>query len=93
MIPGIETIDLQVAVERAMRRGAEAEAEGLYQRLLPAIAFIMQGLAHFVLYGKLIAAYRLGLAPSARRIPSDVPTSQGLAWARRLADDLGPLPA
>ncbi|MEQ1899199.1 MAG: dihydrodipicolinate synthase family protein [Devosia sp.] len=93
MIPGIETIDLQVAVERAMRVGNEAEAEAHYRRLLPAIAFVMQGLAHFVLYGKLIAAHRLGLAPSARRNPTDLPTPHGLAWARRLADELGPLAA
>lgn len=93
MIPGIETIDLQVAVERAMRAGNETEAEAHYQRLLPAIAFIMQGLAHFVLYGKLIAAHRLGLPPSARRNPTDLPTPHGLAWARRLADELGPLAA
>lgn len=93
MIPGTETIDLQVGVERAMRRGDEAEAETLYRKLLPTIAFAMQGLPHFLLYGKLIAALRLGIAPSERRIPSDIPTLHGLAWARRLADDLGPLPA
>ena len=93
MIPGIETVDLQVAVELAMRRGDEAAAEAHYRTLLPAIAFAMQGLAHFVLYGKLIAALRLGLAPSEQRNPSDIPTPQGLAWARRLADELGPLPA
>jgi 4-hydroxy-tetrahydrodipicolinate synthase len=93
MIPGIETIDLQVAVERAMRAGDEVEAEGLYRRLLPAVCFIMQTLSHFVLYGKLIAALRLGIAPSATRAPSDTLTSLGESWARRLAAELGPLPA
>jgi hypothetical protein len=44
-------------------------------------------------YGKLIAALRLGLAPGARRIPSDIATDQGVAWAKRLAASLGPLPA
>ena len=91
MIPGLETIDLQVAVETAMRTGDESGAEALYRRLLPAVAFAMQGLSHFVLYGKLIAALRLGLAPSTLRNPSDTPTRQGLAWAGRLARDLGPL--
>ena len=93
MIPGIETVDLQVAVANAMIKGDEALAETLYRRLLPTVTFIMQGLAHFVLYGKLIAAHRLGLLPSALRNPSDSPTSHGLAWARRLASDLGPLGA
>ena len=91
MIPGIDTVDLQVAVERAMRLGDEAGAEALYRRLLPTVAFIMQGVAHFVLYGKIIAALRLGLPPSHLRQPSEPPTPHGLAWARRLAADLGPL--
>ncbi len=93
MIPGTETIDLQVGIERAMRAGDEALADQLYRKLLPAIAFAMQGLGTFLLYGKLIAAARLGLAPSANRIPSDIATAHGLAWAHRYAAELGPLPA
>ena len=92
MIPGIEAIDLQVAIERAMRAGDEEGAEALYRRLLPCVTFAMQGLPHLVLYGKIIAAHRLGLEPSAGRIPCDTATPQGLAWAARLARDLGPLP-
>jgi 2-keto-3-deoxy-L-arabinonate dehydratase len=92
MIPGIETIDLQIGVERAMRAGDEAGAEALYARLLPAVSFMMQGLAHFLLYGKLVAAHRLGLAPSTNRIPTDLASPEGLSWAHRFAADLGPLP-
>ena len=91
MIPGIETIDLQVAVETAMRAGDEATAEALYRKMLPAIAFCMQGLGPFTLYAKLIAALRLGLPPSHSRNPSDTATPRGLQWAHRLAADLGPL--
>ena len=93
MIPGTETIDLQVGIERAMRAGDGALAAELYRKLLPAIAFAMQGLNTFLLYGKLIAALRLGLAPSENRIPSDTVTPTGLAWAERFAAELGPLPA
>ena len=93
MIPGTETIDLQVGIERAFRAGDDATAEALYRKLLPAIAFAMQGLGTFLLYGKLIAAHRLGLTPSANRIPSDTATPTGLAWAERYAAELGPLPA
>ena len=93
MIPGTETIDLQVAIERAMRAGDEIKAEQLYRKLLPLVAFIMQGLGNFLLYGKLIAAHRLGIAPSRNRIPSDTATSTGRAWAERYAAELGPLPA
>jgi 4-hydroxy-tetrahydrodipicolinate synthase len=93
MIPGTETVDLQVGIERAMRAGDSSRAEELYRRLLPAIAFAMQGLGAFLLYGKLIAALRLGLAPSENRIPSDTATATGIAWAQRFAAELGPLPA
>ena len=92
MIPGIETIDLQVGIERAMRERDEAKAEELYRRILPALTFAMQGLAQFVLYGKLMAAHRLGLAPSHDRVPADIASPHGLAWARRYATELGPLP-
>jgi 4-hydroxy-tetrahydrodipicolinate synthase len=93
MIPGLETIDLQVAIERAMRAGDEPAAEALYRRLLPTVCFIMQGIAHLNLYGKLIAALRLGIAPSSNRSPSDIATPHGTAWAERFAAELGPLPA
>jgi len=93
MIPGTETIDLQISIERAMRDGKENLAEELYRKLLPAVAFMMQGLSTFLLYGKLIAAYRLGIVPSQNRIPSDTATPTGLAWAKRFAAELGPLPA
>jgi len=92
MIPGIETIDLQVAIERAMRAGDEARAEALYRDMLPTLVFAMQGVAAFVCYGKLIAALRLGIDPGTPRLPGEVATEQGLAWARRLAGALGPLP-
>jgi 2-keto-3-deoxy-L-arabinonate dehydratase len=92
MIPGIETIDRQVAIERAMRAGDEAAAEAMYREILPALVFAMAGIEHFVLYGKWLAALRLGLAPSGRRVPSDTPDPRGLAWIARFARDLGPLP-
>ena len=93
MIPGTETIDLQVGVERAMRAGNESLADELYRKLLPLVAFMMQGLSTFLLYGKLIAAERLGIDPSHDRIPHETATPTGLAWARRYAAELGPLPA
>lgn len=92
MIPGVETIDLQVQIERAMRAGNEAEAEALYRLLLPVIAFAMQGLGTFLCYGKLVAALRLGLPESRYRAPADRPTEAGRAWAARYATELGPLP-
>lgn len=92
MIPGVETIDAQVRIMAAMARGDEAEAEAEYRRILPALAFAMQSLATFTLYGKRIAARRLGIEPSEARAPADRPTAAGLAWADRYAAELGPLP-
>lgn len=92
MIPGIETIDRQVAIERLMRAGDEAAAEALYREILPAIVFVMAGIEHFVLYGKWLAALRLDLPPSGRRLPSDTPDPRGAAWIARFAETLGPLP-
>ena len=92
MIPGIETVDLQVRVEKAMRAGAEEQAEEIYKTFLPTINFIMQGLPQFLLYGKLIAALRLGIDQSNNRIPSDTINERGLAWAQRYVNQLGPLP-
>lgn len=93
MIPGIETIDRQVAIERAMRAGDEAAAEQLYREILPALVFAMQGIEHFVLYGKQLAALRLGIAPSGRRIPSDAHSALGKAIVARFASELGPFVA
>lgn len=91
MIPGVESIDLQVAIGHAMRAGNEAGAEAMYRRILPYLSFAMQGLAQFMLYGKLIAAYRLGIEPSADRVPCDVASVQGRQWAKRFAEELGQL--
>ena len=91
MIPGTETVDLQTRIETAMRNGDDAEAEALYRKLLPALVFAMQGIEHFLLHAKLLAAKRLGLRPSGQRIPSDTLTRRGEEWVTRLAAELGPL--
>lgn len=92
MIPGMETIDRQVAIERLMRAADEAAAEALYRDILPALVFAMQGIEHLVLYGKQLAALRLGIPQSGRRIPSDLLHPLGEAAVARFAAELGPLP-
>ena len=56
-------------------------------------AVALQPLNNFLLYGKLIAADRLGLAPSGNRIPCEIATPNGIAWAKRFAAEPGRLPA
>lgn len=92
MIPGIETIDLQVAIAKAMREGQHQQAEAMYRDVLPALTFIMQGIAHFVAYGKRLAAARMDIEPGGARLPSAPINARGLAWVDRLAKQLGPLP-
>lgn len=92
MIPGIETVDHQVAIARAATAGDWAAADARYAAVLPVLTYIMQGLVSFLTYGKLIAARRLGIDPGPARLPAEPATPHGLAWARRMADTLGPLP-
>lgn len=92
MIPGIETVDRQVAIAQAFLAGEHDRADQLYAEVLPVLTFIMQSLSSFLTYGKLIAALRLGIDPGAARVPAEPPSEHGLAWARRMAGQLGQLP-
>jgi 4-hydroxy-tetrahydrodipicolinate synthase len=91
MIPATDTFDYQVRVFELMAAGEAAQAEAVYQRVLPAIVFIMQSLDQFLCYGKRIAAWRLGLGEVHDRAPALAPEPFGLECARRYAQALGPL--
>ncbi|MEQ8965003.1 MAG: dihydrodipicolinate synthase family protein [Azospirillaceae bacterium] len=91
MMPATETIDLQTAIFAAHAAGDADRADALYERLAPAVSFVMQGIDHFLLYGKMLLAARLGLDPVPQRQPADVATEFGAAVVRRLAARLGPL--
>jgi 4-hydroxy-tetrahydrodipicolinate synthase len=92
MIPAPECADVQARVFDLMAAGDEAAAEAEYRRILPMIAFAMQGVAMFLCYGKRMTAWRMGLPEIVERAPSLQPTAFGLACARRFADALGPYP-
>jgi 4-hydroxy-tetrahydrodipicolinate synthase len=92
MIPATDTFDYQVRVFESMRAGREAQAQAVYERVLPVIVFIMQSLDQFLCYGKRIAAWRLGLTEVFDRQPALAPEPFGLECARRYAEALGPLP-
>jgi 4-hydroxy-tetrahydrodipicolinate synthase len=92
MIPAPECADVQARVFDRMAAGDEAAAEAEYRRILPMIAFAMQGVAMFLCYGKRMTAWRMGLPEIVERAPSLQPTAFGLACARRFADALGPYP-
>lgn len=92
MIPAPECADIQALIYTLMRAGDEAAAEAEYRRILPMIAFAMQGVAMFLCYGKRMTAWRMGLPEIIERAPALRPTEFGLACARRFADALGPYP-
>jgi 4-hydroxy-tetrahydrodipicolinate synthase len=92
MIPAPECADVQALAYRLFQRGQPDQAERHYQRILPLIAFAMQGVAMFLCYGKRVTAWRMGLPEIVERVPALAPTPFGLACARRFADRLGPYP-
>lgn len=92
LIPAPECADIQAAIYNHFVADDEAAAEREYQRILPLIAFAMQGVAMFLCYGKRVTAWRMGLGEVIERTPSLAPTPFGLACARRFADALGPYP-
>jgi 4-hydroxy-tetrahydrodipicolinate synthase len=47
IMPGIDTVDLQVEVARAERRGDTDKADELFARLLPLLVFEMQSIDHY----------------------------------------------
>ncbi len=90
-ILGAQRVRLEGNAFPDLRAGDEEAAEEVYRRLLPTIAFVMQGIAQFVLYGKLIAEWLLGLPEGPLRRPSQLLGDRGRSWARRHAEALGPL--
>ena len=92
MIPAPECADVQARIFRLMQQDLEDRAERQYQRILPLIAFAMQGVAMFLCYGKRVTAWRMGLPEIVERAPALPPTAFGLECAKRFADALGPYP-
>jgi 2-keto-3-deoxy-L-arabinonate dehydratase len=86
-----DIFDWQMRIYRAFVARDVAEAEALYQQILPVIVFVMQSLETLVCYGKRIAAWRMGFDVAFDRGPGLLPTAWGLETARRFARQLGRL--
>ena len=91
MVPGVETIDLHVAVFEAFISGNEEEADRIFALNLPLISFLMTSVDHLLCYGKRLAARRLGLSDPNDRAPAQHPTAFGLQVLDRWSKDLGAL--
>ena len=90
MIPAPECADVQVRIYELMQAGDEAEAERLYENILPLITFLMQSVDQFLCYGKRLTARRLGLGEVCDREPCQRPAELGLAILERYGRALGP---
>lgn len=88
VIPGGESFDIFVKVYESMRAGDEAEAERHYRQGLPLIVFLEETIDHLVVYGKRVAAMRLGVEAGGSRIPSTLLTDFGQSAVRRFAQAL-----
>lgn len=92
IIPGFETVDKTSEIYRTFVNGNESRAEELYKDLLPILCFIMQGIPHFITYGKLLAAIRLNINAGGSRDPALAATEFGTECIKRFAKSLGRLP-
>jgi 4-hydroxy-tetrahydrodipicolinate synthase len=90
LIPAPDCFEAQVKIYDAMRRGDEAEAERLYEKILPAIVFVMPSIDHLTVYGKRLVAARMGLGRVYDRGAALQATPFGEAAVARFAAALGP---
>ena len=91
LIPAIDTVDKTSEIFAEFTSGNEELADKLYSDLLPVLCFVMQGIPHFLTYGKMLAAARLGIELGGSREHSLPATDFGTACIRRFMKHLGPL--
>jgi len=89
MILAPDCIDYAVRAYEAFRRDDELAAERVYQDMLPAVVFVMQGIENLLCYGKRLFGARAGL-PIHDRAPALRPVAVGDAMVARFAQTLGP---
>ena len=91
LIPAIDTVDKTSEIFAEFTSGNEELADKLYADLLPVLCFVMQGIPHFLTYGTMLAAARLGIELGGSREHSLPATDFGTACIRRFMKHLGPL--
>lgn len=94
IIPGGEAFDVLTRAFDQMEMGTEEsilEAERLYAKILPLLVFLMESMDTFLVYGKPILGYRLGINEIEARLPATPPSTFGKAVAMRYAASLGKL--
>jgi 4-hydroxy-tetrahydrodipicolinate synthase len=87
-----DAIDFAVRAYEYYRSDNEAAATRVYQDMLPAVTFAMQGIEHLICYGKRLFGARAGL-DIYDRAPAMRPAEFGLGLVRSHAESLGEFPA
>ena len=82
-----DAIDYAVRAYEHYRSGDEAAAARVYQDMLPAVTFVMQGIEHLICYGKRLFGARAGLDIH-DRAPAMKPTEFGIGLVRSHAASL-----
>ena len=91
IIPAPDCADKFVSIYHHVLKKDFNKAYGEYQKVLPAIVFIMQSINTLVCYGKRVFAYRIGVRSIYDRKPYLSPTSFGIKKSREIAKKLGNL--
>lgn len=88
-VPGTELTDLLVSVYRAEKHGDGAEADALFQRLLPYLEFSLQGIDHYNACTKEILVRRGILRQGGLRLPAPPLTSVSRTLLETYVAELG----
>ncbi len=91
LVPGVEVVDVHVAIFEAFMAGDEVEADRMFAEALPLLNFLMTSVDHLLCYGKRLAARRLGLSEPLDRAPAQQPTEFGRSVLARWSVPLGDL--
>ena len=81
--------DRFIKIYKLIQKNNIVSANKEYEKILPAIVFIMQSINTLVCYGKRICAYRMGASDVYDRKPFLSPTDYGFKKSKDIAKQLG----
>ena len=89
IVPCLDGADRFIKIYKLIKKNNIVSANKEYEKILPAIVFIMQSINTLVCYGKRICAYRMGVADVYDRKPFLSPTDYGIKKSKEIAKQLG----
>ena len=89
IVPCLDGADRFIKIYKLIQKNNIVSANKEYEKILPAIVFIMQSINTLVCYGKRICAYRMGASDVYDRKPFLSPTDYGIKKSKEIAKQLG----